>query len=472
MLHAARRAITPQSLIRSHIRRSINQSIISSTHQRHFTETSEERAKRMSDEADAEFRASGKQAKLRTKRPVEQSTNQTDNQSSSTDSQSASQTSETTTESSNTQSDSQSTKTSPVKGRNWFTSLTNEWSHLQQFMAKFQKPVKEKSKRDIAAVLSNENPFVPVTRSPLEEAKEGMKSDEDELNLNIEEEYKGPSGLVLVDSSTVWDKRLERMRDSFASSSAFLTFRKAKRTLVHSDNPILKPIQQVSSSVNETLEDIRLTWETSQHPALFKVRNITDKVVGENEQGFAIGEIMKIDPSFDLLDFLDEMEHYMIPAVITAYLRGNGRDQKMLQGLAADTARSAFWSSIRARDAAMVQWDSTILDLSGVELANAQMINDEPFLTVSFVVQQVKCVRKKPGYNAAKHKEEMERAKQAGAPQSAPAAVSDDPDVVEGHPSQIVSVYYQFMVQRDFENPDFDWRIVQFVSHEMFHLSA
>ena len=37
---------------------------------------------------------------------------------------------------------------------------------------------------------------------------------------------------------------------------------------------------------------------------------------------FAIGEIMKVDPSFDLLSFHAEMEEYMIPVVITAYLRG------------------------------------------------------------------------------------------------------------------------------------------------------
>ena len=56
---------------------------------------------------------------------------------------------------------------------------------------------------------------------------------------------------------------------------------------------------------------------------LFQVRDVQDKVVGETEIGWAIGEIQKVDPAFDINLFLEDMEEYMIPVVVKAYLDPN-----------------------------------------------------------------------------------------------------------------------------------------------------
>ena len=41
-----------------------------------------------------------------------------------------------------------------------------------------------------------------------------------------------------------------------------------------------------------------------------------DKALGETEIGWAIGEIQKVDPAFDINLFLEDMEEYMIPVVV------------------------------------------------------------------------------------------------------------------------------------------------------------
>ena len=296
-------------------------------------------AKRLSDEADAEFKASGRKSSLsaRMKRPTPQPTPpdaaftpSVDPPTDSTAEPSATATSTATPSSADSSTSSSSSSDpdprSPSTRSSFLRSLTNEWSHIQSYFSKWKRaPSLNRAKRTAEEVLTK-----PTILPKKQTIPSPTTSDDPLPDTEADPDAPPPpSDLVLVDSSTVWDRRLERMRHSFQSSATFLRFRKARRTLIHSQNPILKPIQAMASAVGDTLDDMKLTWETSQHPLLFKVRDVTDKVVGETEMGFALGEIMKVDPSFDLLSFQQEMEEYQIPVIITAYLRGSPTDQRL-----------------------------------------------------------------------------------------------------------------------------------------------
>ena len=466
-------------------------------------ESLEEMAKRLSDEADAEFRASGRKSSVsaRMKRSPAQPTPDTastpsfdpstdatsQSTSSSTSSSSTSSDASTSSSASSSSSPPSEDPRSPSTRSSFLRSLTNEWSHLQSFFSRWKRaPSINRSKRTAAEVLTKPTILPKKQTIPNSASLDDLPPD-----APTDSNPPSPStDLVLVDSSTVWDRRLERMRHSFHSSAPFLRFRKARRTLIHSQNPILKPIQAMASVVGETLDDMKLTWETSQHPLLFKVRDVTDKVVGETEMGFALGEIMKVDPSFDLLSFQQEMEEYQIPVIITAYLRGSPSDQRLLaqctEGPAATLMRSSFLERLNGGE----EWDHRILDISHVELQNAVMMKDLPVLLVAFMVQQINCVRKVKGFTAPMKagqgaaggsgaagkveggKKEGKVGEEGATPVSAKRYDSEGREIVSGFESDISNVYYHWVLRRDFENPDFDWKLMEMTSQRIASLGV
>ena len=457
-------------------------------------------AKRLSDEADAEFRASGKASSVsaRTRRRSQEPDTNAEppsaaNPTASTATQPApgasepsSSSSTSSTSDASSSSSSSSARSSSVRS-SLLRSLTNEWAHLQDYLKKWQRaPSISRTKRTAAEVLTKPA-IAPKPKQPYGSAPSQDEAAVPEDPTAAEPATASPSSeLVLVDSSTVWDRRLERMRASFATSAPFLRFHKARRTLIHSQNPVLRPIQSVASSISEAVEDVKLTWETSQHPLLFKVRDVTDRVIGETEMGFALGEIQKVDPSFDLLSFQREMEEYQIPVVITAYLRGSPSDQRLLAQCSEGPAATLMRASFHERLAQGEEWDSRILDISNVELQKAIMLKDMPVLLVAFMVQQVNCVRKVKGLppsakptataaTASKAADDGGKKAKDGA-KDGPAAEkrfdSEGREIVSGFESDITHMYYHWVLRRDFENPDFDWRLMEMSSMRVASLGV
>ena len=489
---------------------------------RHFSsnkpESLEELAKRLSDEADAEFKASGKKSsvssRIKQRPPVTQSADTSsaaaaadtsssasaDNTASATasspsqssDSTNAATDSTTSTSSSSASSTADSSSTtdsSSASTGSLLSTITREWGHIQDYIKKFRPASSSstaKPKRSVEDILTRGPTILPSTLRPAGQPDEVKAADPAEgepgAEQPVEGEKVGSGELVLVDSDTVWDKRLDRMRTSFNSSSAFLTFRKAKRTLIHSQNPILKPVHALQHGVRATLDDIRLTWETSQHPLVYRMRDVSDRLVGETEMAYALGEIMKVDPSFDLLSFHAEMEEYMIPVVITAYLRGTPADALMLKQCSEGLAANAIWRSLRERDAKGERYDDTILDISHVELRKAVMVKDTPVVELTFMVQQINCVRRLKGRQQQQQQQQQQadkaggggvvgEAEAGGGGGVAGGEVDENGEVVvSGSPSDIAQHFYVWIMRRDFENPDFDWKIMEMQSQQVFSL--
>ena len=468
---------------------------------RHFStekkESIEEIAARLSAEIDSDFKASGRKSSVSSRmkqRPTETtaadaSTTHTDSTPSSSSSSSpptadtADPSTTSTSTSSTTDSSSASASSTSASTGSLLSSISREWGHLQDYIKKFQRPTTathNKQKRSVEDILTRGPTILPSTLKPAGQADDAKVADtasdstEGEAAGGVEGEKVGGGELVLVDSDTVWDKRMERMRTTFNSSSAFLTFRKAKRTLIHSNNPILKPIQSLQHNVKATFDDIRLTWETSQHPMVYRMRDVTDRLVGETEMAFAIGEIMKVDPSFDLLSFHQEMEEYMIPVIITAYLRGTPADALMLKQCSEGLAANAIWRSLRERDAKKERYDDTILDISHVELRKAVMVKDTPVVELTFMVQQINCVRRVQRAGQVQQQGEAAGARVGEAGEGSNSGAVEgggvEDEVVSGSPSDIAQHFYVWIMRRDFENPDFDWKIMEMQSQQVFSL--
>jgi len=63
---------------------------------------------------------------------------------------------------------------------------------------------------------------------------------------------------------------------------------------------ILTKARDFRDDVADNLSDIKEFYGTTQHPLVGGIRDGVDSLTGETETGWAIGQIRRIDPAFDL----------------------------------------------------------------------------------------------------------------------------------------------------------------------------
>jgi len=283
-------------------------------------------------------------------------------------------------------------------------------------------------------------PYVPKEKQPRfefketpeekkkKEGEEEEESTEEQSVLLSEEEAKNPlprdKAVTLVETETVWDKRINKLKEMFRMKTLL------RKTGLHekaAESKVVHKLHEKYMTVKDKIEDLRETYDTSQHPMIEQLRTMQDKLLGETPTGYALGELMKIDPDFNLPEFVQELEEYLIPMIIKGYLRG---DKTLLYNCVEDQAEMKINQSLRLRENQKEVWDDRILDVSHIEVAEARMINDVPHLHVTFVVQQVNCIRD-----------------------------ARTGEIVRGNEAAVVNEVYSWLMRRDFEGEDFDWKI-------------
>lgn len=253
------------------------------------------------------------------------------------------------------------------------------------------------------------------------------------------EAAKGPSSLVLVEEhKTVWQKRAEAAKEKLRSTYLYRRVHRLPHELEQSQNPLISKIVDAKYAAQDRMEDFSEKLETSQHPLLYRLREAQESLTSESEMGFALSQIREQDPAFDQMELLRDLEEYMIPVIVRAFLQGR---LDVLHSACEETAADAMTAVMKERAARGVTLDDTILDIQHVDLNEAIVMDGKPLLKVSFVVQQIHCIKdKKTG------------------------------KVIEGGESEIANVYYTWLLRRDFDNPDFDWAIQLFHFHQVLAL--
>jgi len=141
------------------------------------------------------------------------------------------------------------------------------------------------------------------------------------------------------------------------------------------------------------------------------------------------------DPTFNLPDFLNELQEVMIPEVIGAFRLG---DKKLLLEVTEGDARRALMGYFQARELVGVESDPRILDVRGLDVVKAEIgENDVPHIQVSFVGQHVAAERSTKKEN-----------------------LGEITNPLQEH--DIVNVYYAWTLRRDYTSPLYNWKIVQF----------
>lgn len=229
-------------------------------------------------------------------------------------------------------------------------------------------------------------------------------------------QYTGTTQLINVEQpKTSWG----RMKETLEDTPMYQSLKKSS---------LYQKSMETKSAIQDRVDDMKEVYETSQNPVVWQVREFTDTFLEESDAALAIGEIKKMDPSFNIPDLLKEMEEYMIPRVIRAFRRA---DLELLRSVCEDNAlRNAVAEASKLQ---ALGWflDDRILDLAHLDFHDASFLDgNHPVVTVTFICQHVDCAKDVSG------------------------------TIVSGSESKVQAFHYVWMLRKDLECPDFNYKIV------------
>ena len=152
----------------------------------------------------------------------------------------------------------------------------------------------------------------------------------------------------------------------------------------------------------EMADDLREKWETSDNPMVHRIQDMTDSMFRETETAQAMRVITEREPEFSLPEFVRDIQMDIRP-VLEAYLKGNIAD---IEHLCSEEMLERFNAQVKAWQAGGIIMDNRILDVSDVEVVSLRLLaEDNPAIVLSFMTQQINCVRDKFG-NVAEGQED------------------------------------------------------------------
>ncbi|PIA36423.1 hypothetical protein AQUCO_03400362v1 [Aquilegia coerulea] len=162
-------------------------------------------------------------------------------------------------------------------------------------------------------------------------------------------------------------------------------------------HPMFKQVKNISEPVvtkgQEIAEDVREGWETSDHPVVHKIQDLNERVFGETDDGLVYKEIRSRDPYFELEDFVAEVEK-MIRPTLDALHKG---DVETLKKNCSPEVIERCLGEQRAYKIHGISYDHKILHVSDLAIERAKLMGSSPIIIVSFLTQQIYCVRNKDG---------------------------------------------------------------------------
>ena len=236
--------------------------------------------------------------------------------------------------------------------------------------------------------------------------------------------------------TTKWEDRIENFKELFRSSSMLRSTKKSYQT---SKNPLIKEIRNKKDKFDEKYEDFQESLETTQNPMILGLRDASDVMLADTDEAWAMGKLLEKDPSFELNQFISHLRHYMIPVVIKALLNSN---MNLLTCVTEGQATHLCSQTIQSRISLGHYYDDRILDIDHLDMNGIKYIDHEPLIEVSFVTQQVHCIKN------AKNQ------------------------IIEGNESNIRQVYYHMKLRREYNNPYFDYMIKELIFEDMMKLGG
>eukprot|EP00127_Corallochytrium_limacisporum_P002537 Clim_evm94s128 gene=Clim_evmTU94s128 len=182
---------------------------------------------------------------------------------------------------------------------------------------------------------------------------------------------------------------------------------------------------------------LKMQFDESDHPVVRVARDVTDRfteifggMFTQSEMKETLEEIARVEPKFNKEKFTREVESFIAPTVLEAYLRG---DLDTLGEWSSEGFLNMVSAQVEQRVQQGVYVDAKILDLRGVDLAMAKVMDQGPCLIYTFNTQQITLIKDRTG------------------------------EVKEGDPEKIEQCFYIMALVRDMaeHDPDAAWRVME-----------
>ncbi|KAG6410954.1 hypothetical protein SASPL_129027 [Salvia splendens] len=185
--------------------------------------------------------------------------------------------------------------------------------------------------------------------------------------------------VVVPTKQSAWSKKWDAFKNKMRGNPVF-------NCVSGFSEPVIEKSQEIA-------EDMRERWETSDHPVVHKIQDISETVLGESDAAMSFKEIRRRDPTFSLPEFVTEVQEAVRP-VLNAYFKG---DAKVLEKYCSSHVIERCKAEHQALQTQGIFFDNKILHVSDAEVRETKMMGDSPIIIVAFQTQQVYCVRDRQG---------------------------------------------------------------------------
>ncbi|KAF7385693.1 hypothetical protein HZH66_011535 [Vespula vulgaris] len=250
-------------------------------------------------------------------------------------------------------------------------------------------------------------------------------------------DHQGMQGRVYVPLTKL--RKRKEIVDISLDEKQFQPNMDARGVELHKDSKFFQSWQNFKDNnpyMNKVL-DWKIKYEESDNPVIRASRFFTEKVsymVGgmfqKTDLSETLTEICKLDPSFDKNQFLRDCEIDIIPNILEAMVRG---DLEILKDWCHEAAYNVISQPIMQVQKLGYHLDNKILDIENVDLLMGKMMEQGPVLLITFLSQQILCIRDK------------------------------DNNIVEGDPERVMRFNYIWVLCRDPTelNPKAAWRLLE-----------
>eukprot|EP00899_Mesostigma_viride_P002618 jgi/Mesvir1/12357/Mv00540-RA.1 len=196
---------------------------------------------------------------------------------------------------------------------------------------------------------------------------------------------RGPAGggdaLVLVKrKESAWQRGWGSFKEQAAESSFF------RKLAALGNSPVFEKGKDLA-------EDLRYRWETSDSRIVHSIQDMQERLFRESDSAAALRAIKQVDPEFSLPEFLLHLRSDIAP-ILRAYLEGN---LEFLKRFCTEEMLQRFQGQAEVWKHEGTKVDPSVLDVADLELMALKMLGDDPIIVVSFVSQQINCVRDRDG---------------------------------------------------------------------------
>ncbi|KAI5293068.1 protein translocase subunit [Ascosphaera acerosa] len=150
-----------------------------------------------------------------------------------------------------------------------------------------------------------------------------------------------------------------------------------------------------NSKLMQRYFDLKASYQESENPLVSTARSVSDTIAGffaENETAQVIKRFRQMDPTFQMEPFLRDLREYILPEVLDAYVKGDGKTLKLWLS---EAQYYVYEALSKQYTTAGLKSDGRILDIRHVDVAHARMLEpgDIPVFVVTCRTQEVHVYR-------------------------------------------------------------------------------